>query len=115
MNGTHVFLCEGKGIAIYNITGTNEIVFTILRSRGCSSSEFDVLIALDSVIYFRIRDFSILYLYDFRMTPITTAAFRRPLRFNQKLGDNQVTTTINPPSSSSSQITPPQQPPKPEN
>jgi hypothetical protein len=38
MNGTHAVLCEGQGVALYNITSANEIVFTILRSRGCSSN-----------------------------------------------------------------------------
>lgn len=36
VNGTHAVLCGGQGIAIYKINGINEIVFTILRSRGCS-------------------------------------------------------------------------------
>jgi hypothetical protein len=36
VNGTHAILCNGSGIAIYNITSRSQIIFTIIRSRGCS-------------------------------------------------------------------------------
>ena len=85
MNGTHAVLCKGQGLALYKISSQNEMVFTILRSRGCSEEEFRVLRALDSVIFFRIRDFSILHLYNYRAAPVLTAFFENPLAPDQPI------------------------------
>ena len=61
------------------------MVFTILKSKGCSEAEFKVLRALDKVIFFRIRDFSILHFYNYRAAPILTAFFAGPLPLDEPL------------------------------
>ena len=61
------------------------MVFTILKSSGCSEEEFRVLRALDSVIFFRIRDFSILHLYNYRAAPVLTAFFENPIAPDQPI------------------------------
>lgn len=83
VNGTHALLCQGQGIAIYNITSQNQIIFTILRSRGCTSSQMNVLNALDSTVYYRIRDGNILYFYDYRLTAILSANFQQVITVDQ--------------------------------
>lgn len=85
MNGTHALLCQGQGLAIYNITSSNGIIFTILKSKGCSTAEVDVLRALDSSVVYRIRDHSILYLYDYKLNVILTAYFTKVIQLNQTL------------------------------
>jgi len=42
-------------VALYNITSQTQIVFTILRSRGCDAKGLDLLGALDSAVIYRLR------------------------------------------------------------
>lgn len=70
INGTHAMLCEGSGLAIYNVSSRSQLVFNILRSKGCSREQMSVLIALDSSTFFRIRNSSFLYLYDYKLNNI---------------------------------------------
>ena len=63
-------LCEGSGLAIYNVSSRSQLVFNILRSKGCSREQMSVLIALDSSTFFRIRNSSFLYLYDYKINNI---------------------------------------------
>lgn len=37
INGSHAILCEGKGLAIYKISSRSQIVFNIIKSKGCSN------------------------------------------------------------------------------
>jgi hypothetical protein len=126
VNGTHAILCNGSGIAIYNITSRSQIIFTILRSRGCSKEQMSILTALDSTVFYRIRNNTYLYLYDYGLNNIFYAFYGSFVGYHQSLdnigGDtsaNQTTTQVQPAATipspqtntnQSTQSTPPTQP-----
>lgn len=85
MNGSHAFLCGGSGIAVYNITSRSQIIFTILRSLGCSRDQIAVLSALDSAIFYRVLNGTFLYLYDYRLNNIFYAYYTSFVPFQQDL------------------------------
>lgn len=85
VNGSHAMLCKGQGIAFYNITSQNQIIFTIIKSKGCSSNEMSVLNALDTAVYYRIRDKLLLYLYDYRLSTVISANMLDNIRADQMI------------------------------
>lgn len=85
INGSHVMLCQGNGLAIYNVSSRSQLVFNILKSKGCSKEQMSVLIALDSSTFFRIRNSSFLYLYDYKLNNIFYAFEEGYVAYRQDL------------------------------
>jgi hypothetical protein len=85
VNGSHAVLCNGQGVAVYRLSGMNQILFTILKSKGCGENEMNVLNALDQANFFRIRDNQVLYLYDYQVNQVLTANFNGPIRLEAPL------------------------------
>lgn len=85
LNGSHAFLCNGNGIAIYNVTSRSQIIFTIIRSLGCTKDQIAVLSALDSTIFYRVLNGNYLYLYDYRLNNILYAYYISYVGYQQDL------------------------------
>jgi hypothetical protein len=78
-------LCNGSGIAIYNVTSRSQIIFTIIRSLGCTREQIAVLSALDSTIFYRTLNANYLYLYDYRLNNILYAYYTSYVSYQQDL------------------------------
>jgi hypothetical protein len=85
LNGSHAFLCNGSGMAVYNVTSRSQIIFTIVRSLGCTRDQIAVLSALDSTIFYRVLNGNYLYLYDYRLNNILYAYYTSFVGYQQDL------------------------------
>lgn len=72
-------------MAVYNVTSRSQIIFTIIRSLGCTRDQIAVLSALDSTIFYRVLNGNYLYLYDYRLNNILYAYYTSFVGYQQDL------------------------------